>query len=530
MVAAISLLLTGCGGSGSSIDTDDISGGNQLVYTPGQYLAESKLKDYCAIPRKGIDPFSNKAYPDKVGSALHEKLWLRSWSNRTYLWYRELSDLNPAGYNVVDYFHRLKTDGKTDSGASKDKFHFVQNTADYLQQTQSGVESGYGISWHLNQGVPPRKLTVAYTEPGSPAASAGISRGDEVRFVNGVDFVNDNTDEGLAKILAGLYPSSAGESHQIVMQKVAGNQVTYNVQSADVATTPVQNVSVINTDIGKVGYLVFNSHIAIAQPQLISAIEKFGTENISELVIDLRYNGGGLLALASQFGYMVAGNNIIQDRFFEKVQFNDKYPNTNPVTGAPLQPMPFYDTVIDYNQGRLTSQALPTLGLNRVFVLTSESTCSASEAFMNALRGVDVEVIQIGGQTCGKPYGFYPADNCGLTYFTVQFSGINAKGFGDYADGFIPVEYPVYAADVKGCAVEDDFKHNLGNTAEASLNTALYFAKHHSCPVVAASVSQQVDKTDSFAAVKETGTVEFKLKQPNLLLDNRISMPILPLE
>jgi hypothetical protein len=83
-------------------------------------------------------------------------------------------------------------------------------------------------------------------------------------------------------------------------------------------------------------------------------------------------------------------------------------------------------------------QSLPTLNLPRVFVLTGPDTCSASESVINSLQGVDVEVIQIGTTTCGKPYGFYPEDNCGTTYFTIEFQGVNAKGFGDYTDGFSP--------------------------------------------------------------------------------------------
>ena len=78
------------------------------------------------------------------------------------------------------------------------------------------------------------------------------------------------------------------------------------------------------------------------------------------------------------------------------------------------------------------------MNLSRVYVLTGGTTCSASESIINGLRGVDVEVIQIGSTTCGKPYGFYPEDNCGTTYFSIQFKGVNAAGFGDYADGFSP--------------------------------------------------------------------------------------------
>jgi hypothetical protein len=69
-------------------------------------------------------------------------------------------------------------------------------------------------------------------------------------------------------------------------------------------------------------------------------------------------------------------------------------------------------------------------------VLTTAGTCSASEAVINGLRGIDVEVNLIGGETCGKPYAFVPQPNCGTTYFAIQTQGVNNKGFGDYADGF----------------------------------------------------------------------------------------------
>jgi hypothetical protein len=114
-----------------------------------------------------------------------------------------------------------------------------------------------------------------------------------------------------------------------------------------------------------------------------------------------------------------------------------------------------------------------------VFVLTDEATCSASEAVMNGLAGVDVQVIQIGEATCGKPYGFYPQDNCGTTYFAIQFQGVNQKGFGDYADGFAP------GGVFPGCTVPDDFTHALGDPAEARVAAALAYRATGSCPAVA---------------------------------------------
>lgn len=535
LVAAFAVSLLGCGGGGSSNNGNGTaSGGNggsvpTVSWQAGQYTAESQLLNYCASPRQGIDPYTNRAYPDKAGSSLHEMLWLRSWSNRTYLWYRELDDVNPAGYGVLAYFNRLKTSQRTDSGAEKDQFHFSQDTAEYLQQTQSGVESGYGISWQFSSTKPPRSLTVAYIEPNSPAANAGMSRGDSLRYVDGVDFVNDATQDGVDTLNAALFPLSVGERHQFVVVKNSGNSASYNMVSADVSISPVQNTKVLTTPTGKVGYVQFNSHIGKAQDQLISAVNQFSQQNISELVVDLRYNGGGLLALASQFGYMVAGANVIQGRYFEKLQFNDKYPTKDPITGATLTPTPFYDFVIDYESYSGTNQSLPTLSLSRVYVLTTDATCSASEAFINGLRGVDVEVIQIGGKTCGKPYGFYPADNCGTTYFSIQFSGINAKGFGDYADGFVPTPAPVFAADVKGCAVADDFKHALGDSSEGMLSAALYYMQNNGCPpTTLTTAADSLSATSGLAQQDGPAINSFDRRYQSFLQENKINRPITP--
>ena len=527
-------LLTACGGGGSgNIGSGGGTGGGSGVtpptWTAGVFPAESNFKNYCALPRTGADPYNNnQPFPDRAGTAMHEKMWLRSWSNNTYLWYRELPDNNPANFNTVKaFFDQLKTDELTDSGAEKDNFHFSENTASYKQRTQSGVSSGYGITWSFGSTTPPRSLLVAYTEPDSPAANANILRGANLVEVNGVDFVNDNTNAGVNAINAALFPENAGEQHEFVFVVNGGETLTVTLTSADVASSPVQNVQILDTDAGNVGYLQFNSHIALAQPQLISAVNSFAAANVNEVVLDLRYNGGGLLALASQFAYMVTGDAIIQDRIFERTIFNDKYPNRDPVTGQTLSPMPFYGFEIDYEAGRLTNTPLPALNLNRIFVLSTGDTCSASEAFINGLRGIDVEVILIGDQTCGKPYGFYPTDNCGTTYFTIQFSGANAKGFGEYADGFYPTPAPTFAADVKGCLVADDFSAQLGDPNERMLASALHYATFDSCPVGVASQSlssqQQRQNDDSGLSIHRHDP-----RMAAFLLEDKINQPIKP--
>ena len=116
-----------------------------------------------------------------------------------------------------------------------------------------------------------------------------------------------------------------------------------------------------------------------------------------------------------------------------------------------------------------------------MFVITSSGTCSASEAVINALRGIGIEVIQIGTATCGKPYGFFPEENCGTTYFTVQFKGVNELGYGDYVDGFTPAS-GTQPNNLRGCEVADDFSRQLGDVQEGRLAAALQYRSDGTCP------------------------------------------------
>jgi hypothetical protein len=225
-------------------------------------------------------------------------------------------------------------------------------------------------------------------------------------------------------------------------------------------------VRVIETTTGKVGYLLFNDHLAPSEAQLIAAMAQLKADGVSDLVLDLRYNGGGLLEVASELAYMIAGPSATTGATFERLLFNRK----NPFGLSDEQKKtPFHANSRGFSVP--AGQPLPQLGLSRVTVLTGPGTCSASESIINGLRGVDVTVTVVGETTCGKPYGFVPQDNCGTTYFAVQFSGVNHKGFGDYADGLAPT-----------CAVPDDFSRALGDPAEHRLAAALAYRATGSCP------------------------------------------------
>ena len=535
-------ILTGCGGGGGNSVTPVPTNppvtptppsGEGSSWEPGVYEPQSEFIAKCETPRSGIDPFSGEAYPDTQGTEMDEKLWLRSWTNDTYLWYDEVADNDPEDFSVLAYFDQLKTNELTPSGTPKDNFHFSQNTAEYNELSQSGVSSGYGFEWEFISTAPPRELLVRFTQPDSPAALANVSRGAKLLSVNGIDFVNDNTQAGVNAINAGLFPDEDGETNEFSFELNDGTTLNASITSGAISVSPVLNARVLDTANGKTGYFQFNSFIRTAQEGLIDAFDLFVDENVTELVIDLRYNGGGLLAMASQLSYMVAGPNQTNDAIFETTQFNDKNPNTNPINGAPLRPTPFYRNVIDYNAGVLTDELLPELSLTRVYVITTDSTCSASEAVMNGLRGIDVEVVQIGSTTCGKPYGFYPTDNCGETYFTIQFQGVNNKGFGDYADGFMPSAAPNFDFELPGCEVADDFSAALGEPEEGMLSAALQYSATGSCPEVAATSGEAAD-VNALRSSQDSlvGGSLLSIDNPNkrknmFILHNKINQPVI---
>lgn len=492
VIGAGLLSLVACGGQNER-EKEASKPSGKVAYSPGVFQPYTGLASQCAKPRTGTDPNTGRAYPDLQGSVASENNWLRSWINDTYLWYSEVPDLDPNGYVAPeDYFDLLKTSASTASGAPKDKFHFTYPTAEWEALSQSGVSAGYGAQWFVINATPPRNIVVAYVEPDSPAAAAGLMRGDKVLQIDGADAVNGSTQAEVDALNAALFPDGIDRQHQFQLEPIAGPAYDVSLTSANITSTPVQNVSVIPTAAGSVGYMLFNDHIATSELQLVQAINDLKAQNVTDLMLDIRYNGGGFLDIASELAFMIAGPARTSGQTFERLTFNDKYANTDPVTGQALTPTPFHSTTQDFSAG--DGNPLPTLNLNRVFVLTGSGTCSASESIINSLRGVGVEVVQIGGTTCGKPYGFYATPNCGTTYFAIQFKGVNAQGFGDYTDGFSPQNTASVAGEkIAGCSVADDFSHALGDRNEARLSAAIDYLESGgaTCPTPPSGVVAQ---------------------------------------
>jgi C-terminal processing protease CtpA/Prc len=490
------LAIGGCGGGGS--------GSTQFVAPPpptpapsgptwqaGVYEPSEEFVAQCIAPRTGNDPFTGEPYPDVAGSALTEKLWLRSFTDETYLWFDEVPDNNPDNFTVAEYFAQLKTTELTASGKPKDNFHFSEPTDEYNERTQAGTSAGYGVSWAFIASSAPRELRVRYVEPNSPASTANIPRGARLLRIDGIDFVNTNSGSDIDAINAALFPSELGVSHTFDFVTADGTELSVELTTAVIELTPVQNVRVLDTPAGRMGYMQFNSFITPAQSDLISAFQTFVDEAATSVVLDLRYNGGGSLALASQIAYMVAGPNQTNGKIFDSLIYNSKRQQDETI--------PFYNREIDYAAGVFTNNVLPSPEFTKVYVLSTGNTCSASESLINGLRGIDVEVVLIGDTTCGKPFGFVPEDNCGTTYFTIQIQGANDKGFGEFSDGFSPSASPVFDDQVRGCSVDDDFSQPLGSADEGMLAAAIQFAENGTCPsnpAAPASVQRKIISTD----------------------------------
>jgi carboxyl-terminal processing protease len=497
------VILAGCGGGGGSSSattttangssstgsnsssgssSGSTSGSSSSTYVPGQYLAATQYAAKCASPRSGTDPVSHTAFPDVQGTSTDENNFLRSWTHQLYLWFDEVPDLDPSQYTTVDYFPLLKTSAVTASGQPVDKFHFTYPTATWEAMSVQGVEAGYGVDFDVLAATPPRNITVAYVDPNATGQAATLARGAVVQSIDGVD-INAADQTSVDTLNAGLQPATVGETHTFVVLDVGSSTPrTLVLTAANVTETPVPTVSTLTANGTKVGYILFNDHIATAESELIDAFTTLQGQGVTDLVLDIRYNGGGYLDIASEVAYMIAGSARTSGQTFEMEQFNSQYPTTNPFTGTAITPTLFHSTSQGFSVA--SGQALPALNLSRVFILTGTQTCSASEAIINSLRGVNVQVVEIGSTTCGKPYGFVPQDNCGTTYFSIQFRGVNAQGFGDYTDGFSPANtVDPLGVTIPGCSVADDFEHALGDANEAQLSEALAYRNGGACTV-----------------------------------------------
>ena len=508
MIASIAALaLVGCGGGGSN-STQPVATTAPAAPTPtppptpvsnapavpdfvaNQFPPSNELRAVCETVRTDTDLDGNPR-PDIQGELLHELFWLRSFMDETYLFFDQVADSDPNDFTDIGaYFDERLTTVVTPTGRLVDRFSFIQSTED-REATQIGAPTfGYGAEFaRIRSTSPNRDWRVSFTQDGSNAEAAGFTRGARILTIDGIDFLNGSSDADIDGIIAGLFPTSIGEDHVFGVRFPDGTEQDITVTSESITIEPVNAVEIIQNGSEQIGYIHYTTFNPFSgEEQLFDAFTQLSIAEVDDLVLDFRYNGGGLLAIAAQIGYMAAGP-VSENRVFYAQEFNSRAPNINPLTGETVGPIPFLSETRGFSVE--AGEDLPSLNLPRVFVLTTEQSCSASEAVMNGLLGIGIEVIQIGTRTCGKPTGQIPVENCGITYIPLHFRGVNAVGFGDFDDGLVP-NTPIgsIGLEIPGCEILDDFAAPLGDPNEALLSAAITYANTGTCQ---SNVSSKVD-------------------------------------
>lgn len=331
--------------------------------------------------------------------------------SRNYLWYRELRNPAPDSFsNPQDYFYA--------SLAARDNYSFMLTEQEYQDRFINAVFFGFGFASQRADNA--SALQVIYVYPQSPAAEKGLKRGDKIVTIEGI-----SVSEWLSGFDSGRYssediygPNQAGVVRNFVWRQPDGVEQRADLVKSRVSTNTVLHRSVQQLAARKVGYLVFNSFIELSETELEQAFAYFNQQQIDELILDLRYNGGGLIRVANQLSSHIAYPQL-QGKVFVKYRYNDKNTASN-------------NTVL-FSPG----QGRTLLNLSRVLVLTTPGSCSSSELVINSLSPF-IDVIQIGERTCGKPVGQIPTPVGNFRLFAINFQTVNALDFGDYFNGLTP--------------------------------------------------------------------------------------------
>ncbi len=329
-----------------------------------------------------------------------------------------------------------------------DRFSGYQTTEAYSQFYGEGKTLAYGlaVAGQEVQGRPDQPLFVRDVTPGSPAAVAGLQRGDRVHRLN-----ETLVEDAIARFdFAMLNPQRSGQELELEVERGGVRRVVRMAASVH-DVVPVRLGRVLNLPDGRrMGLVRFNSMIDLAEPDLRAQFQQFRDQGVSEVVFDLRYNGGGSVAVGGRVASMAAGNKV-DGQVYALLRNNAQQQAANTT----------------YRFGTPVAWA----GVKRVYVLSGLRTCSASEQMIAGLRGVGIEVVQVGSTTCGKPVGFRPREHCSLVYSLVNFDSVNARGEGGYYNGFAAT-----------CRVAEDFSKALDDPTESLIAAAIRHASGQGCP------------------------------------------------
>ncbi len=288
-------------------------------------------------------------------------------------------------------------------------------------------------------------LRILQVFPDSPASEAGLQRGDRIVAIGGQSVVALIAANALD---AALGPSQEGVAMSFRFERIDGSIVDARIVKRPVTIPTVSHVQIIDVGGRRTGYLFFRNFVQPSRAALDEAFAALREAGATELVLDLRYNGGGLVSVAQHLASLIGGART-EGQVFAEYFHNERNAFRNEITRF--------------------EAADPALRLDRLVVITTRSSASASELVINALRPF-IPVVTVGEASYGKPVGQYGINFCDKVLYPVAFTLRNADGQGDYFDGI--------AAD---CAAADDPDRQLGDPQEASLAEALHVVGTGQC-------------------------------------------------
>jgi C-terminal processing protease CtpA/Prc len=400
--------------------------------------------------------------------------WILENMEIYYLWNRQIPSKTDNTLSPDAYFESLLY--------KDDRFSWIQEDYVELLNSLSGVntEAGYDFMLlRMSENNSDVIGCVTYIKPGTPAETAKLKRGDYFLEINGTQMTLDN------------YSSLIGETskvHTLGLAVFSGNTITgvKNVSLQVIENYP-ENPILLDTiyDISgkRIGYFVYNffspdsGNGSVAyKKELNDLFARFRTEQINELIVDLRYNGGGAVSTTEALASMISGRG--ENDVFYIMEYNSLlHGYFSAEEGADYNKSHFVDNIVRYN-GNTVAERIPVnklSGLSTVYFIVTGNSASASELLINGLKPYMDNIVLIGETTYGKNVAsitIYEEDKekqktnkWGMQPIIMRMS--NAAGFYDYGDGFIP---NVEVSEFDG---EDLILKPLGDTAEVMLKTTL---------------------------------------------------------
>lgn len=375
-------------------------------------------------------------------SIVRQNLFVRDVMFDLYYWYQFLPEVNAARFPSPEAYLEAVRYRPLDESFS----YISSREADQAYYSESQF-IGFGLSTRttVDETSGTATMRVLQVFPESPALEAGLQRGDVILEIGGRT-VTDLAATG--ELGAAFGPNEIGVVREIVYQRGDAEPVRRTMEKRLVTIPTVSATAVVERDGRRVGYVFFRNFVQPSFAALDEAFAAFKAAQVRELVLDLRYNGGGLVSVAQHLGSLVGGARTAGQVFAEYFH-NDKNAFRNQIL-------------------RFEEKA-NALGLDRLVVITTRASASASELVINALRPF-MPVVLIGDTTFGKPVGQYGIPFCDKVLHPVAFTLRNADGQGDYFGG-IPAT----------CPAEDDLSHQIAEVEEASLAEALHYLETGTC-------------------------------------------------